>query len=62
MITLFIATFFTFFTTAMTQTTIDYHGCKAKSFKGTVRDGFTSCSNMKKLYIYDKDSKSVKRK
>jgi len=54
MITLFLATFFTFFTTAMTVTTNDYHECKSKEFKGVVRDGLTSCSDMKKLHVYDK--------
>lgn len=62
MITLFIASFFTLFTISMTDTTIDYQECKLKDFKGTVRSGFTSCNDMKKLYSYDKDSKSVKRK
>lgn len=46
---------------SLTDATIDYQECKAKEFKGFANDKSTSCKSMEKLYVYDKDSKSVKK-
>lgn len=46
----------------LSDATTQYQYCKSKEFKGISKDKLSSCSSYKRLYKFDEDSKSLKRK